>query len=246
MKLAALRAGAIKIVEDVNVAAETVLEAREVCKGFGEGDARLEVLKGVNFSVAAGERVAILGRSGSGKSTLLHLLAGLDDCDSGSIEIGGRDITRASVAQRAAIRNEMMGFVYQMHHLLPEFTALENVAMPLLLGGSGTAAASERAGELLARVGLADREDHRPHELSGGERQRVALARALAPSPAVVLADEPTGNLDHDNAERVIELIDSLCASAGSAFVIVTHDRSLAERTDRIVQIDRGVIVAAP
>ncbi len=227
------------------VTRKKVLEARDVCKGFGEGDARLEVLQGVNFSVSAGERVAILGRSGSGKSTLLHLLAGLDDCDSGSIEIGGCDITRASVAQRAAIRNEMMGFVYQMHHLLPEFTALENVAMPLLLGGVNTREAGARAEALLSRVDMADRLDHRPHELSGGERQRVALARALAPTPAVVLADEPTGNLDHDNAERVIELIDSLCASAGSAFVIVTHDSSLAARMDRTVRIDRGVIVAA-
>lgn len=222
-----------------------VLAARDVHKSFGEGEAELQVLRGVDFEVAPAERVAILGRSGSGKSTLLHVLAGLDDCDRGEVVVAGQDLTGASVARRAQLRNQHMGFVYQMHHLLPEFTALENVAMPLLLGRSDVRTAEARASDLLEQVGLSPRADHRPHELSGGERQRVALARALAPSPAVVLADEPTGNLDRDNADRVMALIDALCREEGSSFVIVTHDQALAERTDRIVRIERGQIVAA-
>lgn len=229
----------------MNDASKPVLLARAVHKGFGEGEARLDVLRGVDFEVAAAERVAILGRSGSGKSTLLHVLAGLDDCDSGEVWVAGEDLSGASVARRAKLRNQHMGFVYQMHHLLPEFTALENVAMPLLLGRADVASARDRAARLLDQVGLSDRLDHRPHELSGGERQRVAVARALAPAPAVVLADEPTGNLDRDNADRVMALIDGLCREEGSSFVIVTHDQTLAERADRIVRIDRGQIVAA-
>jgi lipoprotein-releasing system ATP-binding protein len=219
---------------------EPVLEARGLVKAFTQGTTRVEVLSGADLDVAAGERVAIVGRSGSGKSTLLHLLAGLDDADAGTVIVGGKDMTGGSPAQRAHIRNAHMGFVYQFHHLLPEFSALENVVMPLRLGGMDHAAATERARNMLGRVGLAERVDHRPAALSGGERQRVAVARALVGSPLVVLADEPTGNLDRDNAEHVFRMMCELSDEHGVGFVIVTHDDEMLGSMHRVLRLENG------
>ena len=198
---------------------------------------------GVNFSISRAERVAILGRSGAGKSTLLHLLAGLDEPDSGSVHVAGQNLTAADPARRARIRNAHMGFVYQFHHLLPEFSALENVAMPLRLGGLKARAANAEAAALLERVGLAERLSHRPAELSGGERQRVAVARALVASPQVVLADEPTGNLDRENAEQIYRLICDLSDERGISFVIVTHDHNMLSDVHRVLKLEDGVIL---
>ncbi|MDE0178838.1 MAG: ABC transporter ATP-binding protein, partial [Gammaproteobacteria bacterium] len=183
------------------------LVAKGVSKAFAQGGQRLIVLRGIDLSVSPAEWVGVVGRSGAGKSTLLHILAGLTDPDEGSVEVMGQTLTGASPAQRARIRNRRMGFVYQLHHLLPEFSALENVAMPLLLGGTRFPRAAARARELLAAVGLAERFEHRPHQLSGGERQRIAVARSLATEPAIVLADEPTGNLDRESAEGVVAVM---------------------------------------
>ncbi len=216
---------------------------RALVKSYVQGATRIEVLTGVGLDVGPGERLAIVGRSGSGKSTLLHLLAGLLDPDAGQVLVFGEDLTAASPARRAAIRNAHMGFVYQLHHLLPEFTALENVAMPRLVAGASMRQVAPDARALLASVGLDARVEHRPHELSGGERQRVAIARALAGTPAVVLADEPTGNLDRHSAARVLEAMDALAASTGTAFVVVTHDESLARRMDRTVALEEGRLV---
>ncbi len=216
---------------------------RALVKSYVQGATRIEVLTGVDLDVAPGERLAIVGRSGSGKSTLLHLLAGLLDPDDGEVLVFGEDLTAASAARRAAIRNVHMGFVYQLHHLLPEFTALENVAMPRLVAGASMRQVAPDARALLASVGLDARVEHRPHELSGGERQRVAIARALAGTPAVVLADEPTGNLDRHSAGRVLEAMDVLAASMETAFVVVTHDESLARRMDRTVALEEGRLV---
>ena len=216
---------------------------RALVKSYVQGATRIEVLTGVDLDVAPGERLAIVGRSGSGKSTLLHLLAGLLDPDDGEVLVFGEDLTAASAARRAAIRNVHMGFVYQLHHLLPEFTALENVAMPRLVAGASMRQVAPDARALLASVGLDARVEHRPHELSGGERQRVAIARALAGTPAVVLADEPTGNLDRHSAGRVLEAMDALAASTETAFVVVTHDESLARRMDRTVALEEGRLV---
>ena len=223
---------------------EPALSARGIVKTFVQGDARLPVLRGVDLEVANGEWVGIVGRSGAGKSTLLHILAGLADPDAGTVQVQGRFLTEASAAGRASIRNARMGFVYQFHHLLPEFTALENVAMPLLLGGRRFAVAATRARALLDAVDLGERTAHRPHELSGGERQRVAVARALAPSPAVVLADEPTGNLDRQSAERTLEAMTDLGRRQGTAFVIVTHDTDIAARVDRALMLAGGTLAA--
>ncbi|MCZ6890401.1 MAG: ABC transporter ATP-binding protein [Gammaproteobacteria bacterium] len=222
---------------------ELALTCVGVEKRFHQGSQTLEVLRAVNFSVAAGERVAIVGRSGSGKSTLLHILAGLADPDAGDVAILGESLTAASTAQRARIRNARMGFVYQFHHLLPEFTALENVAMPLLVARVPMREAQKRAQELLASVGLSDRSTHHPSELSGGERQRVAVARALSPNPVVVLADEPTGNLDKLSAAGVLNALNALVASAGTAIVLVTHDESIAGSVDRVLTLEDGVLV---
>ena len=216
---------------------------KALVKSYVQGATRIEVLTGVDLHVAPGERLAIVGRSGSGKSTLLHLLAGLLDPDDGEVLVFGEDLTAASAARRAAIRNAHMGFVYQLHHLLPEFTALENVAMPRLVAGASMRQVAPDARALLASVGLDARVEHRPHELSGGERQRVAIARALAGTPAVVLADEPTGNLDRHSAGRVLEAMDALAASTETAFVVVTHDESLARRMDRTVALEEGRLV---
>ena len=220
------------------------LIARGVTKTFPQGDQRLIVLRGVELSVSPAEWVGVVGRSGAGKSTLLHILAGLTDPDEGSVEVMGEMLTGASPAQRARIRNTRMGFVYQLHHLLPEFSALENVAMPLLLGGGRFAQAADRARELLAEVGLAERFEHRPHQLSGGERQRVAVARALTTQPAIVLADEPTGNLDRESAEGVVAVMSDLVRTTGTSFIVVTHDADLAARGDKTFTLLDGVLSA--
>ncbi len=219
---------------------ESALRARGLTKSFAQGPSRIHVLTGVDFEVGAGERVAIVGRSGSGKSTLLHLLAGLDDPDSGSVDVGGHDLIAASAAVRAKLRNSYMGFVYQFHHLLPEFSALENVALPLRLGGMDRVPAHAQAGALLDRVGLAARLDHRPAALSGGERQRVAVARALIGEPLIVLADEPTGNLDRETAEQVFALMCELSDERGVGFVIVTHDDDMLVDMHRVVKLEKG------
>ena len=224
---------------------DVALQAVGVGKAFVQGGRRIDVLRGVDLTVARGERLAIVGRSGAGKSTLLHVLAGLTDADVGSVAVMGESLTEASPAERARLRNRRMGFVYQFHHLLPEFTALENVAMPLLVGGRRFVDASARANELLAAVALSARASHRPHELSGGERQRVAVARALAASPAVVLADEPTGNLDRDSAESVLTAMVELADSHGTAFVVVTHDDDTAARAERQLTLVDGALVPA-
>ena len=225
---------------------DAALLAEGVVKAFVQGGQRLTVLRGVDLAVAPGERVGIVGRSGAGKSTLLHILAGLSDPDAGSVTVMGRSLSAASRAERARIRNQRMGFVYQFHHLLPEFSALENIAMPLLVGGARFEAASARSQELLTSVGLAARAAHRPHELSGGERQRVAVARALASSPAVVLADEPTGNLDRRSAEGVLAMMAELGRSNGTAFVVVSHDEDIAARTDRTLLLVDGLLQTVP
>ena len=215
---------------------------RNLTKAYRQGNTRIEVLTGAGIEVSAGEKLAIVGQSGSGKSTLLHVLAGLLDPDAGSVCVMGEDLTAASPARRAALRNAHMGFVYQFHHLLPEFTAFENVAMPRLVGGAAMREVAADTRALLRSVGLSERAGHRPHELSGGERQRVAVARALAGRPRVVLADEPTGNLDRRSAERVLEVIDRLVAATGTAFVVVTHDEGLAARVDRTLVLADGVL----
>lgn len=221
------------------------LVAEGIRKTFVQGGRELAVLRRVDLTVAKGERLAIVGRSGSGKSTLLHLLAGLSELDAGAVTVMGEPLTTASAGERARLRNRFMGFVYQFHHLLPEFTALENVAMPLLVGGSRFAEAAARARQLLDAVELSPRASHRPHELSGGERQRVAVARALATSPAVVLADEPTGNLDRESAEGVWAAMVDLATSHGTAFVVVTHDEEIAAGAERALTLADGTLVAS-
>jgi len=219
-----------------------VLECRDLQRTFSEGPADVSVLKGINFSIAAGEQVAIVGSSGSGKSTLLHLLGGLDEPTSGVVKVDGVDINSLKQAERGQLRNRCLGFVYQFHHLLPEFTAQENVAMPLLIRRLDSKKAMLQAEEILARVGLSHRLDHKPGELSGGERQRAALARAMVTKPLCILADEPTGNLDRKMADSVYSLMLEMNEENNTAFVIVTHDQRLAESMNRICTLDDGVL----
>jgi lipoprotein-releasing system ATP-binding protein len=219
---------------------ESVLRAVGVRRGFSEGGTRLDVLKQVDLAVAPGERLAIVGASGSGKTTLLQVLGGLDAPDGGQVLVQGRDIHGMPERERCQLRNRAVGFVYQFHHLLPEFSALENVAMPLLVRRVPADEARQRAEALLDRVGLSTRLTHRPHQLSGGERQRAAVARALVTDPALVLADEPTGNLDGANARQVFELMLELNRDKGTALIVVTHDLQLASRMERVLTLTDG------
>jgi lipoprotein-releasing system ATP-binding protein len=219
---------------------DPVLEARDVQKSFTQGPVTLEVLQGVNMAVEAGERIAIVGASGSGKTTLLQILGGLDRPSRGHVLVDGQDIHELSEDARGMLRNRALGFVYQFHHLLPEFSALENVAMPLLVRRTAVAESRDKAVEILERVGLGRRLDHRPYQLSGGERQRAAVARALVTQPKILLADEPTGNLDGINAEAVFELMLELNRERGTSLVIVTHDLRMANRMERMYEIQGG------
>jgi len=220
----------------------SVLNCSHLSRTFSEGEEALHILHDINLDISAGERVAIMGASGSGKSTLLHLLGGLDDPTAGEVFISGVPVAGLGSAQLGRLRNNKLGFVYQFHHLLPEFTALENVAMPLLIGGSSPVEAGKQAEQILEHVGLSSRLTHKPGELSGGERQRAAVARALVTHPQCILADEPTGNLDRKNAEQVFDLMLDLNREHGASLLIVTHDTSLAERMDRILYLQDGCL----
>ena len=225
---------------------ENVVRASGVAKTYAEGGLRTEVLSNVSFALKRGQTMAIVGASGSGKSTLLHILGGLDTLSAGEVEVDGRVLSTLSDAERGRVRNRSLGFIYQFHHLLPEFTALENVCMPLLIRGTPISAARERASALLERVGLGARIGHKPSELSGGERQRCAVARALVTRPACVLGDEPTGNLDEGNAAQVYALMLELNQEIGTSFILVTHDTHLAARMDRTLVLHNGVLQEKP
>ncbi|NCF34555.1 MAG: ATP-binding cassette domain-containing protein [Proteobacteria bacterium] len=224
---------------------QTVLRARGLYKSFYQSGEEVSVLRGTDLTVAAGEQVAIVGRSGSGKSSLLHILAGLDSADRGSIQVGDQEMSAADADTRAQIRREKMGFVYQQHHLLAEFSAVENVAIPQRLLGISEQQARQTATVLLEQVGLGHRLQHLPGALSGGERQRVAVARALVNKPRIVLTDEPTGSLDRDSAEQLMGLLSQLSRDQGTAFLVVTHDLSMLERFDRVERLDGGILHTA-
>lgn len=217
-----------------------VLRASHVAKTYEEGDLHTTVLTNASFTLKRGETLAIVGASGSGKSTLLHIIGGLDTLSGGEVEVEGQTLSKLSDAERGRVRNRSLGFIYQFHHLLPEFTALENVCMPLLIRGVGIPEAQKQAAALLERVGLGKRLEHKPSELSGGERQRCAVARALVTRPSCVLGDEPTGNLDEDNAAHVYELMLELNREIGTSFILVTHDSRLAARMDRTLELHNG------
>jgi lipoprotein-releasing system ATP-binding protein len=226
--------------KDAAVVTDVVLRATNVAKTYQEGALRTDVLADVSFTLARGETLAIVGASGSGKSTLLHILGGLDTPSSGEIDVVGQRMSALSDRARGELRNRSLGFIYQFHHLLPEFTALENVCMPLLIRGTPIPQARREAGDLLARVGLSQRLEHKPGEMSGGERQRCAVARALVTRPACVLGDEPTGNLDEKNAAQVYALMLELNREVGTSFILVTHDGGLARRMDRVLELHGG------
>ena len=217
-----------------------IISCDDLWKRFTEGKLDVEVLKGISLELQAGEKIAIVGSSGSGKSTLLHILGGLDLPSSGTVRVMGKDIAALSDKDRGTLRNQSLGFIYQFHHLLPEFTALENVAMPLLIRGLSVKEASDKAEIILAKVGLSERLKHKPAQLSGGERQRAAIARALVTNPNAVLADEPTGNLDHKTALQIFDLMQTLNQELQTAFIIVTHDMQLAEKMDKIYHLVDG------
>jgi lipoprotein-releasing system ATP-binding protein len=223
---------------------DTVVSCRQLSKSYHDGSMSVDVLRSIDFTINKGDRVAIVGPSGSGKSTLLHLLGGLDKPTGGQVFQQGVDWQTLSEKRRCKLRNQQLGFIYQFHHLLPEFSAVENVAMPLLLAGLSIAAAHQQAEDILKQVGLAARTRHKPSQLSGGERQRVAIARALVHQPACVFADEPTGNLDHATAVKVFDLMLNLNAEFNTALIIVTHDRQLAERMDKIIVLQEGSLLS--